>query len=401
MKPSNIMISSDDQVLLMDFGIARPSTPAGQQRTIAGAVVGTTAYMAPEQARGEAVDQRTDVYSFGLVLYEMLCGIRDDMTIAELLARMKAAPPSARQRNPGVPADLDAVVMRCLKPAAADRYQTSADVAAALSGFSRSRRGAAASGAWKEWASRAAVAALVLALLAGLVYWWRTPSASTLRARASAVVTQSVGRLSALDPVALLARESPATPEVESEAAAVAQAATARTAAGSVNAERARAEAGDAARGESYDTRRAAYAPRLQLDVVEPAMTRAGVSTVTPRPQFDDARHRERAMPSIEYALARRSPMSSPARAVPTQAPWSTERRPDASPFVAPIEADSRAPIPETGSEQPLAVAQVLRAAADTSGSWLDRVLSRAAYVKTDRYADPIEEFQVCHVPRQ
>src|SRR5690606_29768837 len=108
LKPSNIMIAAEnDHVLLMDFRIARPSAPAAGPRTIAGAVVGTTAYMAPEQARGENVDQRTDVYGFGLILYEMLCGTRRNLTINELLARMKAPPPGPRQLNPAIPAELD------------------------------------------------------------------------------------------------------------------------------------------------------------------------------------------------------------------------------------------------------------------------------------------------------
>src|SRR5688572_5995270 len=156
LKPSNIMISNDDQVLLMDFGIARANAPAGPQRTVAGAIVGTTAYMAPEQARGEAVDQRTDVYGFGLIAYEMLCGIRPNLTMAELHARMKAAPPSARQLNPAVSSELDAIIMRCLKPAAADRYKTSMEVGAALTGFKRRKRGPIPEFTMPRWAPRAA-----------------------------------------------------------------------------------------------------------------------------------------------------------------------------------------------------------------------------------------------------
>src|SRR5688572_17715711 len=140
LKPSNVMIDEDDQVMLMDFGIARSNAPGTQQRTMAGAVVGTTAYMAPEQARAEAVDERTDIYGCGLILYEMLTGPRTNLTMAELMARMKAPPTAARQLNPAVPADLDAIVMKCLQPAASDRYQTSAALADALTRLNQRKK---------------------------------------------------------------------------------------------------------------------------------------------------------------------------------------------------------------------------------------------------------------------
>ncbi len=217
LKPSNIMIGEDDQVLLMDFGIARPNAPAAaaQPRTIAGAIVGTTAYMAPEQARGEAVDQRTDVYGCGLIVYEMLCGTRPNLTIAELLARMKATPPPPRQVNPAVPAELDSIVTRCLKPAAADRYQTSVDLGAALSGLRRKKRRAVPAFATPTWLPRAA-ALLAVALLAGLAYWLvTTPRGANALARARAAAARSLEPLKALNPATLLAREESAAETAE------------------------------------------------------------------------------------------------------------------------------------------------------------------------------------------
>jgi hypothetical protein len=220
LKPSNIMIDEHDQVLLMDFGIARPNAPAGQPRTIAGAIVGTTAYMAPEQARGEAVDPRTDVYGFGLILYEMLCGIRPSLTINELLARMKAPPTPAHHVNAAVPLELDSVVTRCLKPGAADRYQTSAEVAEALSDLHGGRKRRPVAVPWRGWLPRIA-ALLVLAALAGLGYGLLEPGhaartaakAQKLGARALDRVTQLnpaepvIKALEKLNPVTLLARE--------------------------------------------------------------------------------------------------------------------------------------------------------------------------------------------------
>ena len=395
MKPSNIMIGNDDQVLLMDFGIARASAPAGQQRTVAGAVVGTTAYMAPEQARGDAVDQRTDIYSFGLVLYEMLCGIRDDLTIAELLARMKAAPPSARQRNPGVPADLDAIVMRCLKPAAGDRYQTSAEVAAALSGFNRSKRGAMPAIAWRGRASRAAAAALIIALIAGLGYWLKTPAAAKVLAQANAVVAKSVDKLSALSPAALLASE-PSPPEVDAEKVKVT---TPAPAAASVQAERALAQADEQRRDATSDGPRPAYTEVPRPDRVAPVLPRVDVKAAALRTPFDNVRRPDRALPAIEQPPSRRSPEMRAASAAPSLAPWNTGSGPAPSPFVAAMESATSSRSPVAASEETPAVVQLVRAAAERSTSWLDRVLSAGTYVKTDRYADAPAEFQVCHVP--
>jgi len=408
MKPSNIMIGSDDQVLLMDFGIARANAPAGQQRTIAGAVVGTTAYMAPEQARGDAVDQRTDVYSFGLVLYEMLCGIRDDLTIAELLARMKAAPPSARQRNPAVPADLDAIVMRCLKPSAGDRYQTSAEVAAALSGFNRSKRRAIPAFAWPQWAPRAAAAAVAIALLAGLGYWLTTPSASKALARGGAVLSQSLDRLSELNPATLLASEPAAPPGVEPDEVHAGQKAT-TTAPGDSTPRRGEAAVRDRAEAAVRRDDRMSGVPRaayVQLPQPEAVAARVSSPKLSPaatlRPHFDEVRRPDLALPTRGQLASPRRYDVSVASPVRTLAPWNTDHRPAPSPFAAPIPpapsaASAASPI-AARDENPASV-QLLRAAADASTGGLERVLSSTSYVKTARYTDPFEEFQVCHVP--
>jgi hypothetical protein len=122
LKPANIMIGTDDTPTIMDFGIARSAGTAGQasppsltpirasdlsrtaamaaSSTMAGAIVGTVAYMAPEQARGEEVDQRADIYAFGLIVYDMIVGGRRSerapSAIAELQQRMQTAPPPPR-----------------------------------------------------------------------------------------------------------------------------------------------------------------------------------------------------------------------------------------------------------------------------------------------------------------
>src|SRR5262245_38318162 len=154
LKPANIMILAD-HALIMDFGIARsagnvsaatsPSslpaieTPAWQTQgavttaTVAGAILGTVHYMAPEQARGEVVDQRADIYAFGLIFSDILLGVRkSENAVAELKQRMEAAPPPVRATDPSIPGAIEALIGRCLEPDSAARFQTSAELVAAL-----------------------------------------------------------------------------------------------------------------------------------------------------------------------------------------------------------------------------------------------------------------------------
>jgi tetratricopeptide (TPR) repeat protein/tRNA A-37 threonylcarbamoyl transferase component Bud32 len=131
LKPANIMIDADDGALIMDFGIAR-STAGGMTMTVGGGV-GTIEYMAPEQAHGEAVDQRADIYAFGLILNDMLLGRRQtgaSTAVAELMARIRQAPASVRSIDPTIPAWLDALITRCLAPDPAARYERVRDVLA-------------------------------------------------------------------------------------------------------------------------------------------------------------------------------------------------------------------------------------------------------------------------------
>ena len=156
LKPANIMIASNDEAMLMDFGIALSAgAPPGSTEaaveglpirfrraaaalstTMQGVVVGTIEYMAPEQARGQEVDQRADIYSFGLILYDMLVGHRRaeraTSAIAELQERMAQSPPPPRSIAPDIPEALDQMVSRCLEPDPAKRYQTTADLASEL-----------------------------------------------------------------------------------------------------------------------------------------------------------------------------------------------------------------------------------------------------------------------------
>jgi serine/threonine protein kinase len=146
LKPANIMVDTEGNALLMDFGIARSigvpaeeisphshhTAPGAFGETMVGAVVGTIRYMAPEQARGQEVDHRADVYAFGLIMRDMLVGLDRQMgaptAFAELQQRLDVAPPSVRTIDLGIPEALDRVVSRCLAPEAADRYQSAAEL---------------------------------------------------------------------------------------------------------------------------------------------------------------------------------------------------------------------------------------------------------------------------------
>ena len=151
LKPANIMVTAEDEALIMDFGIARSvaapaaagqaltaagARSAGAGQTVQGGVVGTIEYMAPEQARAQAVDQRADLYAFGLILYDLLLGrtraSRTNSAFEELNLRMREAPPPPRTKDASIPEALDRIITRCIQPDPAARYATTADLVAEI-----------------------------------------------------------------------------------------------------------------------------------------------------------------------------------------------------------------------------------------------------------------------------
>lgn len=134
-KPANIMISSTNAVKVMDFGIARAIADSGNSVTQTAAVIGTAQYLSPEQARGDAVDARSDVYSLGCVLYEILTGeppFIGDSPVAVAYQHVREDPLPPSQRHGGISPGLDAVVLKALAKNPENRYQTAAEMRADL-----------------------------------------------------------------------------------------------------------------------------------------------------------------------------------------------------------------------------------------------------------------------------
>src|SRR5262249_15810429 len=137
LKPQNIMLDASGRVWVMDFGLARSMEMAGMTRT--GALMGTPDYMSPEQARAQKVDERSDLFSLGIIFYEMLTGhlpFQADTIMATLLKRVqeRAVPPSTL--DPALPRQLSDVVMKCLEADRAKRYQSTGEILADLAGDS-------------------------------------------------------------------------------------------------------------------------------------------------------------------------------------------------------------------------------------------------------------------------
>jgi beta-lactam-binding protein with PASTA domain/predicted Ser/Thr protein kinase len=138
-KPGNIMLTREGEVKVMDFGIARTST--GDTLTQTAAILGTASYLSPEQAQGLSVDARSDIYSLGCVLYEMLTGrapFIGDSPVAIAYMHVKEDPVPPSRLNQDVPPTLDSVVLKCMAKNPANRYETAEELRADLE---RARRG--------------------------------------------------------------------------------------------------------------------------------------------------------------------------------------------------------------------------------------------------------------------
>src|SRR5579872_4174640 len=141
-KPHNSIVDAEGRVKVTDFGIARAGT---SQMTETGSIIGTAQYLSPEQARGAQVDQRSDLYSLGVVLYELLTGsvpFTGDTPVEIAMKHLAETPAPPSTKRPDIPHDLDMIVTRALAKDPEDRYQDAEEMDADLA---RVARGAAVS----------------------------------------------------------------------------------------------------------------------------------------------------------------------------------------------------------------------------------------------------------------
>ncbi|HEY3120559.1 MAG TPA: serine/threonine-protein kinase, partial [Vicinamibacteria bacterium] len=186
LKPENVFVTADGRVKILDFGLARQTTvsPAGAEtesptlshHTDPGTILGTAAYMSPEQAKGLAADHRSDIFSFGAVLYEMLSGRRAfvrETTAETMAAILKDEPPDLLAVDPAIPPGLARIVHHCLEKSPTARFQSARDLAFDLGSGSESqttsgrRAGLPAADRSRRWGLAAALALAALTGLAG------------------------------------------------------------------------------------------------------------------------------------------------------------------------------------------------------------------------------------------
>jgi len=188
LKPDNIFVTGDDRVKVLDFGLAKQAaagpfdeaaTMTGPVPTTPGTVMGTVGYMSPEQVRGQVLDNRSDIFSFGAVLYEMASGkraFRGESSIETMNAILKEDAPEISVTGTQVSPGLERIVRRCLEKKPEQRFQSASDLAFALEAMSGTSTGSQPTVALAKPVARKAntawiVAGVLAAALAGVGVW--------------------------------------------------------------------------------------------------------------------------------------------------------------------------------------------------------------------------------------
>jgi len=194
LKPANVMVANDGRPKVLDFGLAKfthddPRAPRGETETASlvtaqHQVIGTAAYMSPEQAQGQPVDARSDIFSLGVLLYQMATGKRPfegDSAISVLSSIIKDTPVSPAVVNPAVPVALERIVGRCLAKDPDRRYQSAADLRIDLEDLQGAVASARGGGVrhpgrrWRRWALAGVAATLVTATVLVAIVWRARP----------------------------------------------------------------------------------------------------------------------------------------------------------------------------------------------------------------------------------
>ena len=211
LKPANIMIDERGQVKLLDFGLAKLTDGASEgssTKTVAdpltgeGAVMGTAAYMSPEQAEGRRLDARSDIFSFGLVLYEMITGqpaFRSASTASTLAAILRDEPRPIREIAPGTPGEMERVVARCMKKDPARRFQHADDLKVQLHEIKEDHESGKLAPApsaqavrW-SWTQIGALCAVLAGVVAALWFMYRGPQPAGLSSPVLTRLTSDAG----------------------------------------------------------------------------------------------------------------------------------------------------------------------------------------------------------------
>jgi tetratricopeptide (TPR) repeat protein len=219
LKPQNLLVDKDDNLYVSDFGLAKSFEEGAVGMTKTGAFMGTPRYMSPEQVEGKPADQRSDLYAYGLILYELLAGdvpFTGESTLKVMYQRIQETPKSPKLANPSLPNWIVRITMRCLEREADKRYQSAYEILADLSGGATGSASGSRSvqiqlpdfGTKKWiWIAGAIAAVVVLVVTLAVVKHW-IPGTGTSTPGTSGVPPLASGRFVAVLPLQVVGDQS-------------------------------------------------------------------------------------------------------------------------------------------------------------------------------------------------